>query len=74
MYDMGLIEKWEKPKELKRQWDQVCMAAIYNKDITWEEMEQWRIPYQKSKAFKKYRSSSTMHEDNKRLVSAKELQ
>ena len=27
-FDLGLMEKWEKPKELKRQWDQVVMAAI----------------------------------------------
>ena len=72
-FDFGLIEKWEKPKEIKRQWDQVVMAAIYNKDLTWDEMETYRKDYTKSKTFVKYKGSNKMHEDFKRLENAKEL-
>jgi len=37
--DAALIERYEKPKELKRMWNLAVISALAEKKLSWEEIE-----------------------------------
>jgi hypothetical protein len=47
--DPGLIERWERPDRLKKTWYLAIMSLITSKQVSWEQMEAYRVPYTKSK-------------------------
>jgi hypothetical protein len=49
----NLIEKWEK-RNCKRTWNLAIMTGINSKKIEWGALDRWRIPYTKSKNYKKF--------------------
>ena len=71
--DAALIERYEKPNKLRRVWNLAVMSCLYNKTLTWDEMEQYRIPYTKSKKYQKLMKSSKNHESSLRMLRAKAL-
>lgn len=50
--DPGIIMHYEQPKQLKRSWNLAQMSAC-NGEESWEELDQFRIPYNKSQTYLK---------------------
>jgi len=71
--DAALIERYEKPSKLRRVWSLAVMSCLYNKTLTWEEMEQYRIPYTRSKKYQKLMKQSKNHDSSLRMLRAKAL-
>jgi hypothetical protein len=42
-----LLKTWEKPKKLKRTWNFAVMSAVFNNQLTWEELEPYRKNHHK---------------------------
>lgn len=53
-FEITLIEMWEKPNQIKNQWDVAVMTGIYNDDMTHDDIAFYRKDYRQSKAWKKY--------------------
>ncbi len=45
--DHELLQTWEKPKKLKRTWNFAVMSAVFNNQLTWEELEPYRKNHHK---------------------------
>ena len=71
-YDGSLIEKWEKPRDLHRQWMLACMSWIYNNYLKTGEIK-GAIDYKQSKEYKKLYAKNDSHQANLRLAAAKKI-
>lgn len=74
-YDHGLIERWEKPKALKRTWNLAMMYLLQNKTVKIENLN-IGSNYKKSPIYKKMMAgtSEKTHQAQIRLGQAKNLQ
>lgn len=68
-FDGSLIEKFEKPKDLHRQWNLACLSWMYNYYIKKGELI-GGINYQQSKEYKKLYANNKNHEAGLRLAAA----
>jgi hypothetical protein len=57
-----LIERYEKPKELKRMWNLAVISALYSRKLSWEELKMYRVDYSKSGEFTGLLKRNTGHE------------
>jgi len=71
--DAALIERYEKPKELKRMWNLAVISALAEKKLSWEEIAQYRVDYTKSGEFSGHLSRNSDHENSLRMLKAKQL-
>ena len=71
-FDGTLIESWEKPKNLHRQWNMACMSFVFNQFLKTGELK-GTIDYKKSKEYKKLYAGNTSHVAGLRLAAAKRL-
>ena len=71
--DTALIERYEKPKELKRMWNLALISALAEKKLKWEEIEQYRVDYSKSGQFTKHLENNSNHESSLRMLKAKQI-
>ena len=71
-FDGALLERWEKPKELKRTWMMACMSNMYNNrhKFSWKP---GMIDYKKSKDYKENYQLDSTHINNVRLSQATRL-
>jgi hypothetical protein len=71
--DAALIERYEKPRELKRMWNLAVISALYTKQLSWENIKQYRVGYASSGEFKSHLKRNSSHESSIRLIKAKQL-
>lgn len=72
-FDGNLIEKWERPKELHRQWNLACMSFVYNNYLKKGGELSGSIDYKQSKEYQKLYANNQSHEAGLRLAAAKKL-
>ena len=71
-FNANLIERWEKPRDLHRQWMMACMSWMYNNFRRTGELK-GAIDYRESKEYKKLYANNNSHEASLRLAAAKKL-
>lgn len=71
-FDGNLIEQWEKPKDLHRQWMMACLSVLYN-NFTRTGQLVGAIDYKESKEYKRLYAKSSSHEAGLRLAAAKKV-
>lgn len=71
-FDGALLERWERPKELKRTWMMACMSCMFNfrTSFTWRP---GMLDYKQSKEYKENYQMDSSHINSVRLSRATKL-
>jgi hypothetical protein len=71
-FHIGLVQKWEKPKELKRIWNLSIIHAVNANQISWAELGEFKKDFRQGAEYKRFKTRNTMIEVDKRYEQAKE--
>jgi len=71
-FNIGLIQKWEKPKELKRMWNLAIISGINSGQISWDDIKEFKKDFTQCQAWKKYQTKNTSHDLDRRLEDAED--
>lgn len=63
-YNVDLVQRFERAKELRKQWNISIMACLLNKVINLKDLDSYRKDYKKGKAYQKYIKRNVGHNED----------